>query len=227
MARFFFGSKEQRLAAAGLWPKARIISALKRRYRAVDDLGDDNGFSLYGVTDGEIRFAVALALAAGAGDRVTDVGFLARFTGFSLSDARLEALNRNLHISVASFHTDGDLYLIGGVAAAGEFNDGTFALVLEAWKRDLLVILHAMSLAPSYVEAFPAARLEAVRRFAVNRASDGESAARDLFASFAGGDHRRMSLCAACGGRGKTGLIARSCDACAGSGFCVGANSRS
>ncbi len=207
---------------AGLWPKAKIVTALRRRYAEVDDLGDDSGFSLYGVKDGEIRFAVAFTLAAGAPDKVTEVGFLARFTGFNLNRSELDSVNRNLHLSVATFHSDGDLYLIGGVSAAGEFSEGTFTLILEAWKRDLMVILHAMSHTPSFTDAFPAARLDAVRRFAVNRAPAADSGAPDLFSAFASGAHRAMSLCASCGGRGKTGFIARACDECGGSGFIAG-----
>lgn len=213
---WWFSGRNARARFAGArWPKARVIAALRRRYTLIEDLGDEGGYALFGVTDGEVRFAVALAQVEGAPDKVAEVGFLARFTGFSLDASRLEALNRNLHISVASFHSDGDLYLIGGVAAAGEFKEDTFTLILEAWKRDLLVILHAMSLIPSYVEAFPAAKLGAVRRFAVNRAS-GDKAATDLLHAFA---DARLSVCLACNGRGRTGVIARRCEACDGSGF--------
>lgn len=202
--------------SGGSWPKPRLLAALKRRYGAVRELGEDSGFSLYGVNEGDINFAVALRLAEGAPEKVSDVGFLARFSGFNLNRSELEGINRNLHISVASFHTDGDLYLIGGVSASGEFNEGAFRLVLEAWKRDLLVVLGAMNLGSSFADAAAAARLEAARRFAVNRPpKDGGAAA--LFASLAGG--RSLAACAVCDGRGKTGLLARACEACGGSGF--------
>lgn len=181
----------------------------------MDDLGEEQGFSLYGVTDGDIRFAVVLALVEGAPDKVSEVGFLARFSGFNLSPAQLEGVNRNLHISVAAFHSDSDLYLIGGVAAAGDFKEDTFTLILEAWRRDLLVILQSMSVSESLAGAYPAARLAAVREFAVNRA-DETSSAGALFAAYAG---RALAACADCGGRGKTGFFARSCPQCEGSGF--------
>lgn len=192
---------------------------LRRRYSAVEDLGDENGLSLYGVADGEIRFAVALIFADSTRERVMEVGFLARFTGFARNSAWLDALNRNLHISVATFHADGDLYLIGGVSAAGDYSDGSFTLVLEAWKRDLLVILHAMSPAASYLEALPAGRSETARRFARNSAPTKQNGDRDLFADFAAGAYRATSLCPSCAGRGKIGLIARHCEDCDGVGF--------
>lgn len=195
------------------WPRNRIVTALRNRYPAIDDLGEEEGLSLFGVSEGEVRFVVALILIEGAKDRVAEVGFLARFSGFALSNAQLESLNRNLHISVATFHNDGDLYVIGGVAAAGEFSDGSFLLILEAWKRDLLVILHGISSA-SFVEAFPAARSATALRFAVNKAG---AAPASLFRSFAGADGH--SLCPACAGRGRTGLLARTCGPCNSSGF--------
>ncbi len=203
--------------ASGVWPRAKLLAALRKRYPALDDLGEEQGFGLYGVTDGDIRFAVVLALVEGAPDKVSEVGFLARFSGFNLSPTQLDGVNRNLHISVAAFHSDGDLYLIGGVAAAGEFNETTFILILEAWRRDLLVILQSMSLSETLAGAHPAARLAAVQKFAVNRA-DGAQSAAAMFSSFAGAG-RALATCADCGGRGKTGFFARTCPSCEGSGF--------
>ena len=199
--------------ARTFWPRNRIVTALLNRYRELDDLGEEDGLSLFGVSEGEVRFVVALILIEGAKDRVAEVGFLARFSGFALSNAQLESLNRNLHISVATFHNDGDLSVIGGVAAAGEFNEGSFSLILEAWKRDLLVILHGISSA-SFVEAFPAARSATALRFAMNKAG---ASAESLFKTFAGADGAR--LCPSCAGRGRLGLLARTCGPCSGSGF--------
>ena len=207
-----FSEKGGRLVRA-FWPKGKVISALKNRYHALEDLGEDDGFQLLGVSDGEVRFVIALVLIEGSADRVAEVGFLARFSGFALSNAQLDAVNRNLHISVATFHNDGDLYLLGGVAAAGDFSEGMFGLILEAWKRDILVLLSGISSA-SFIDAFPAARSEAALRFATNQAK-GEPA--DLFRSFA--RPARLSVCPECGGRGKTGLIARPCAPCGGAGF--------
>lgn len=200
-------------APQSFWPRNRIVTALRNRYRQIDDLGEEDGLSLFGVSEGEVRFVVALILVKGAKDKVGEVGFLARFSGFALSNAQLDSLNRNLHISVATFHNDGDLYVIGGVAAAGEFSDGSFSLILEAWKRDLLVILHGISSA-SFIDAFPAARSATALNFATNKAV---SSPESLLRSFAGAGRQR--LCPTCGGRGRMGLLSRSCDACKGGGF--------
>jgi hypothetical protein len=199
--------------ARGFWPKGKVISALKNRYHALEDLGEEDGLRLLGVSDGEVRFVVALILIDGNAEQVAEIGFLARFSGFALSNAQLDAVNRNLHISVATFHNDGDLYLLGGVAAAGDFNEGMFGLVLEAWKRDVLVVLNGISSA-SFVDAFPVARSEAALRFAINRAK-GDPA--DLFRSFS--RSARLAVCPNCSGRGKIGFIARSCGSCGGAGF--------
>jgi hypothetical protein len=222
----FFNKNTETSLPGGIWPKAKIVAALRRRYKSVDDLGEESGYDVYGVTDGEIRFAVVMALVTGAPDKVSEVGFLARFSGFNLSQPQLESINRNLHISIAAFNTDGDLYLIGGVSAAGEFSDGTFTLILEAWKRDLLVILQSMSLSQTLADAAPMAKLDAVRRFAINTAPQeggAEIRAGELFAAFAGGAHRALSVCVTCAGRGKTGFMAKRCGECAGSGFVAAA----
>ncbi|OFX01098.1 MAG: hypothetical protein A3E78_11315 [Alphaproteobacteria bacterium RIFCSPHIGHO2_12_FULL_63_12] len=215
----FFQNSEMAGRSDELWPKQKILAALKKRYKAIDDLGEESGFAIYGVTDGDVRFAVVMAIVEGAKDKVSEVGFLARFSGFNLSQSQLDSVNRNLHISIASFHTDGDLYLIGGVAASGAFREGTFLLILEAWRRDLLVILQSMSLSQSLADAHPAARLETAMKFATNRAPEAAGAAGDLFAAYAGGARRAMASCVACGGRGKTGFPARACADCDGAGF--------
>ena len=215
----FFGKSALGGLTDGLWPKSKVIAALKKRYSAIDDLGEEGGFAIYGVTDGDVRFAVVMAMVEGASDKVTEVGFLARFSGFNLSQSQLDSVNRNLHISVAAFHTDGDLYLIGGVAASGAFNEGTFMLVLEAWRRDLLVILQSMSLSHTLADTHPAARFEAVLNFATNTAPKAKEGARDLFAAYAGGLRRSMASCGVCSGRGKTGFFAKHCRECDGSGF--------
>ena len=218
MGLFFRKSGESNLAE-GLWPRAKVVAALKRRFGDIDDLGEEHGFGIYGVADGDIRFAVVMALAEGAPDKIFEIGFLARFAGFSVGERQLETVNANLHISIAALHSDGDLYLVGGVAASGAFNEDTFMLILEAWKRDLLVVLQTLSHLSSLADAHPAARLETATRFAMNKAPEPESAKSDLFAAYAGGAHRAMAACGVCGGRGKTGFLARRCDDCDGTGF--------
>lgn len=210
--KLFSGFKDGRLARA-FWPRSRVVSALRNRYQSLEDIGEDEGLHLYGVAEGDVRFVVALIAIDGNPDKVAEIGFLARFSGFALSNAQLDAVNRNLHISVATFHSDGDLYVLGGVAAVGDFSDGAFSLILEAWKRDILIVLKGISSA-SFVDAFPAARSETARRFATNRAGADPAA---LFQSMAGA--ARLSVCPVCSGRGRTGLVARSCNACGGGGF--------
>lgn len=218
MVAFFWSGRTARLAD-GVWPKSKVIAALKKRYSIVDDLGEESGFAIFGVTDGEIRFAVVMALVEGAKDQISEVGFLARFSGFNLSQSQLDGVNRNLHISVAAFHADGDLYLIGGVTASGAYSEGTFLLILEAWKRDLLVMIQSMSLSHTLADAHPAARLQTALRFAANQAPEEPEPGAALFATYAGGAVRSLALCGRCGGRGKTGFIACNCEDCAGSGF--------
>lgn len=220
LGRFLAGpSTASANAAAPVWPRRKIVDVLKRRYGKVSDLGEDSGYALYGVADGEIQFAVIMAMVEGATDKISQVGFLARFSGFNLSQPQLDQVNRNLHISIAAFHSDGDLYLIGGVEASGAFNEGMFLLVLEAWKRDLLVIIQSMSLSHTLADNHPALHLAKAIDFAANRAADRPDAGGSLFSSYAGGAQRTLSVCGDCAGRGKTGFFARSCEPCAGSGF--------
>ena len=222
MFSFSGGSKAQ--MASGVWSKAAIVSVLEARYENVGHLGDDDGFSLYGINDNGLNFIVAMVEVHGAPDQVTEVGFLTRFVGFSLDQSAVEFINRNLHISVAGIE-GGDLFLVGGVQAAGNFDPTAFSMVLEAWKRDVMVTLHAISGGASISAAFPAARLEKARSFAVNYApkemgpdSAGNGEGHDLLKSYFG-DKPRQSLCGTCEGRGKRGLIARVCHDCDGVGF--------
>lgn len=202
---------------SGAWPKARIVDQLRRQYESVDLLGEDQGFVLYGISDRGVNFIVALVEAqAGA---VNEIGFLARFVGFSVDAASVEYINRNLHLSVAGIEEEGDLYLLAGVEAAGAYDDGMFQLILEAWKRDMLLVLHTLSGKASFAAAFPAARSGLARKFAVNRAPlTEEGAAPDLLKAYFG-DVPVKSVCGECGGRGRRGVIARRCDACDGAGF--------
>ncbi|MCB2113087.1 MAG: hypothetical protein R3C42_08955 [Parvularculaceae bacterium] len=218
MGLFFRKSGESALPD-GVWPRAQIVAALKSRYGDVDELGEERGFGIYGVSDGDIRFAVVLALVEGAPDKVGEVGFLARFIGFDVGERQIESVNRNLHISIASLRGDGELYLIGGVAASGVFNESSFMLILEAWRRDLLVLMQSLAPARSLADAHPAAKLQAAARFAMNRAPAEAARADEIFAAFAGGAHRAKAVCDVCNGRGKTGFFARLCPECDGTGF--------
>lgn len=268
LSNFSFSGDRQKLAD-GAWPRAAIVTSLEQRYEEVGHLGDDTGISFYGVSDRGVRFVAALVHADGSDQAIVEVGFLARFTGYSLSDQAMQGVNGNLHVSVVVLDGEGDLYLIGGVQAADAYDDATFALILEAWRRDMMIVIQAVS-GGSMMEAFPAARYAAARKFAENaapviRGADpaGETAASmaeaktgqgapnvdaspaidpaspvnsarqtvsakpavdyaaatQMFSRFMGADGPAKALCATCGGRGKTGFIARSCFDCDGSGF--------
>lgn len=204
--------------AGDFWPRPAVVDALKARFSAVDDVGEEGAFALYRITDGEVRFVVALHLVEGARQKVVDVGFIARFSGYALTEAALERANRLLHISVLAEEL-GDIYLLSAIEAAGPFNPQTFALLLEAWRRDLLVALHALS-GGTLASAFPLARSAAALRYATNEAAEGRSAA-DLFRAFASAAGREAAVCPECSGRGRAGAFARRCAACDGAGFAV------
>lgn len=209
---------------AGPWPQAGVVAALKKQFETVDHLGDEEGFSLYGVSDRGVNFVVALMRPAA--DRVSEIAFLARFVGFPIDSGVVESMNRNLHLSVASIEDGGDLYVLAGVEAAGAFSEATFTQLLVAWRRDLMIVLNALSGRASVAAAFPAARLETARRFAANMApaTDGAQTPDLLKAYLAAGPS--LAVCGECGGRGKRGLVARLCAACSGSGFAANKVSR-
>ncbi len=210
---------------ASFWTLKDLESGLKNRFQSIEDLGEEDGFRLFGVTDNEIRFVVVFVLVQGAKDLVAEVGFLARFSGYQLSDAHIDGINRNLHLSMISLDTAGDLYLIGGIQTVGPYDPATFALVLESWRRDLVIALQGIS-GSAATASFPAVQFDAVRQFAENPAPQArrEGEAPDyagVLSRFMGGKNARVATCAACDGRGKTGLIARTCPACDGEGINV------
>jgi hypothetical protein len=206
-------------ASEGSWPLSKIATALKNTYGTVDTLGEDGPLKVYGVEENGVNFVVALMQSAAGSGKVVEIGFLARFVGFSLTVQAIEGLNRNLHISVAALEGE-DLFLMAGLQITGKYDDGQFALVLEAWRRDLMVMLYGLSgEQASMVEAFPAAKMAAARTFATNKAPSSEPGAKfDMLSSFLGAEASK-EICDECGGKGKRGLIARTCLDCDGSGF--------
>ena len=107
-----------------------------------------------------------------------------------------------------------------GLQPTGSFDTGQFSLVMEAWRRDLMITMHGLSSGQgSMAAAFPAARLDAARNFATNVApAPVDNKPVDMLSSFLGAKNNR-ELCGDCAGRGKRGFIARMCGACDGSGF--------
>ncbi|MEQ8934720.1 MAG: hypothetical protein RIE56_02880 [Amphiplicatus sp.] len=219
--RKFSSAADETAFADGQWPREAVVSALEGRFESVSHVGDDEGFGLYGVTDRGVNFVVGLLTPVA--DRVTEIAFVARFAGFG-GDARLvEGVNRNLHLSIASLEANGEIYLIAGIEAAGAFNRDAFMLLLDTWRRDLMILLHALSGGSSLMQAFPAARSERALKFATNEApkpAEGEEAGApaDLLKAYLAAGPS-LAVCGACEGRGKTGFIARQCPDCSGSGF--------
>ncbi|GJL93924.1 MAG: hypothetical protein DHS20C05_03290 [Hyphococcus sp.] len=214
MFKKFSGSKSD-----GAWPMAKIIEALKKQYGAVDTLGEDGPLKVYGVQHNGVNFVVALMQSAPASGQIVELGFLARFVGFAVDTHLIEQINRNLHISVAALEGP-DLFLMAGLQVTGSFDEGQFSLVMEAWRRDLMVTLHGLSNDQhSMVEAYPVAKMAAARDFAMNVAPEGESVhSFDMLSAFLGGNSAK-EVCGECAGRGKRGFIARICNSCEGEGF--------
>lgn len=208
-------------AGVATWPVSSIVSALKARFGGVDSLGEDGPLKVYGVQDNGINFVVAIMQTApGSGD-VTELGFLARFVDFPITSELVQNLNRNLHVSVASIEGN-DLFLMAGLQVVGEFDEAQFNTIIEQWRRDLAVCIHGLTGdSGSMSAAFPVAKLEAARNFAVNKApsADAPKSDIDMLSAFFGAGKKTQIACDDCGGRGKRGLIARICDACDGEGF--------
>lgn len=203
------------------WPLSRILKALEGQYQSVETLGEDGPIKVFGVQDHGVNFVVAVVEDAPDSGSVVELGFLARFVGFPVTVETVERLNRNLHIAVASLEGP-DLFLMAGLQVSGPYDDGQFALVMEAWRRDLAMTLHGISgeEGSSMLKAFPAARLESARRFATNAAPKGDAGRpMDMLSTFLGAKAATKEICDECDGRGKRGLIARMCEACDGEGF--------
>ena len=205
------------------WPAADVLAALKKRFGGVDKLGEDGPLKVYGVEDNGVNFVVALMQTAPGSDQVAELGFLARFVGFPVTAQTVENINRNLHISVASIENN-DLFLMAGLQVMGAFDETQFNLIIEAWRRDLALCVHGVSgESASMADIFPAAKLEAAREYAVNRApSEGGRSNIDILSTFLGAQKANRVLCDNCGGRGRRGFIARTCEACDGDGFVEG-----
>lgn len=213
MFRMFSGADSQ------AWPRDKVVGALETKYGKLEKLGEDGPLSVYGVQDSGVNFVVAIMETAAGSGRIAEMGFLARFVGFEIDSRLVETINRSLHISVASIESGGDLFLMAGLQPAGAFDHGQFTMMLESWRRDLMVTLHGLSNQMSFASAFPAAKLEAARNFAVNVApAPAAGMPVDLLASYLGAKAMR-EVCGECSGRGKRGFIARMCGVCEGSGF--------
>ncbi len=211
-------------AAETSWPVRDVVAALQKRFGDIDPLGEDGPLKVYGIQDNGVNFVVALMQTAPGSEQVAELGFLARFVGFPVTAQAVDHLNQNLHISVASMENN-DLFLMAGLQVMGAFDETQFNLIIEQWRRDLALCIHGLQgESASLADAFPAAKLEAARKFAVNmappEAATGDVRSdMDMLSAFLGGARANRVTCDDCGGRGKRGLVARQCRACDGTGF--------
>lgn len=198
------------------WPRARVESGIKRAYKSVLVIGEDDSHTIYDVEDGGMRFVIALVHVDGPKGGVAEIGFLARFVGFRLSEPLLRRLNGELHLGSA-FVEEGDLYVLAKIAAKGRFEDGRFALVLSAWKRDLAFALQALGDAPSRAAAERGETIDPTAEFAFD-AKQIKARPRDFHAAlFWRGEP--LIVCRLCAGRGVRGFFRKDCPDCDGAGF--------
>lgn len=204
-----------------VWPADRVLDQMRARYGTLEHLGDERNASMYGVEESGVRFVAVLLKVIGRPDAVAEIGFVARFTGYGFTQSAAELLNRNLHISIVAIDGGDDVYLVGGFLPSGAFSEATFGLMLDAWRRDLGVALQAIAGGPSALASLPGASAPQVRAFAENRAGGHSSGGGtvDPVATFFGARAGSVSVCRACDGRGRTGLFARTCDVCGGTGL--------
>ena len=215
MFRLFARDAEE---AEANWPVSSVVGTLQSHYPASELLGEDGALKVYGVQDNGVNFVVALMQSAPGSGKVIEIGFLARFVGFQITLRGIESLNGNLHISVASMEGN-DLFLMAGLQVTGPYDAGQFALLLNAWRRDLAMALHTLSGdGASLAEAFPAAKLAVARDFAVNAApvaapgEEGEPpgpGAGEMLSRFLAGRAETQETCSESDDSGKRGLIAR------------------
>ena len=177
------------------WPLAKVMSALEGQFGALETLGEDGPLKVFGVQDNGVNFVVALMQTGPATGKIAEMGFLARFVGFPVDMRLIESLNRNLHISMVSLEGS-DLFLMAGLAVTGAFDAGQFKLIMEQWRRDLMLTLHGLSgEGSSLTAAFPAARMEAARNFAMNVApAPADDQPVDMLASFLGGNAKKAGI---------------------------------
>ncbi|NWG72519.1 MAG: hypothetical protein HXY23_13085 [Parvularculaceae bacterium] len=192
------------------WPRARIEEGLKRAFKSILVIGEDDDHTVYDVADRAFRFVVALVHVGGPKAGVTEVGFLARFVGFRPTDRVLRKLNGELHLADA-FIEEGDLYVLAKIAVRKKFSDNKFALILGAWKRDMSFALQALNQASAAPADYAADMLGFEPAAIAGRTG--------AFCKAYFWRNEPQILCPGCEGRGRRGFLARACDDCEGRGF--------
>ena len=214
------------------WPLAKVVSALESRFSELRELGDEGPIKLYGISENGLNFVVAMVQSAPGSEKVIELGFIARFVGFSVTPAKLANLNKSLHISAAQMEGV-DLFIFSMIGVSDTFDERQLMMFVEAWRRDLTMALHTLSEdEAAFSAAMPIARMDSVMHFAVNGVPpgpegsqepeiSGPEAASAMLSQFLGADRASQMLCDDCDGRGKRGFINRICKTCDGDGFLV------
>ena len=227
-----FANKTGFSGAEGVWPLQEAVAVMRRRYDLIEDLEAADGHHFFGVNDSGVNFVIVFKLVDGSSHGgagyFSEVYFLASFGGFEITDSALEATNRNLHFCNLSFIPSGEILLVGGAHASGGYSDAVFGMLLDAWRRDLMVTMQALTGA-SAATTFAEKALERTKKFMSNevpampKVAEGAPAEavdpRERFRPFLTSAGGAKAICEACGGRGKTGFVTRTCTDCSGTGL--------
>jgi len=127
--------------AAGFWPSEAILTVMQRHYDRVEHMADENNGRFYEVQLNGLTFLAIMIHAEGEPEKIVQFGFLSYFAGFEVTPSGVEALNRNLHISVAELDEQNHLILFSMIQARGTFLENRFLMVMEAWHRDIVLTL--------------------------------------------------------------------------------------
>lgn len=192
------------------WPALGIVTAFRKHFHGqVDYLGEVEDFSLYGVHDSGLNFVFALYHLPRKKALVTEVALLASFLDYHFEASIAERINRKLRLGKAIVDGD-DLFLAARIAPKGRFNSGSFSVMIDIWRNDLIVTLRAVHEAhdakPGTIRAARALPVPSPKFLETTPAGE---VVRALLAS----------QCRPCGGKGRIGFLRRPCDSCGGEGF--------
>ena len=167
----------------GYWPRTDVVAVLERTYESVFQEDLDDGAWFYRVENNGVRFMVILFHAEGRQESIVQFAFLSYFSGFDLTESGVQALNRNLHISIAELDEKSNLVLVCLMDTQGVFDANRFSLVLEAWRRDMVMTIKMLVPGASLMGSFPAATLERLAPFAVRNEGAGAPTANAAHAT--------------------------------------------
>ena len=145
-----------------------MLAVLERQYDRVTHVGDEENRQYYEIEHHGLRFHTVLVHVEDNPDKITDFAFICYFVGFDVTDSGIEALNRNLHLSVAELDDRDGLLLFASLRVKGAYDENLFSLVLEAWQRDLVMTIKMLVPGASISAALP----EQARMMMRRRAND-------------------------------------------------------